>query len=1135
MIQILDNGIRYDDRGGFTYTYFHVHYEGPDFSRRFYRVAALRQLSVITLSPEMEQEGLLGKQWAAVRGLYNAQVDFLFSACGVFAPEHIGLVQLYGAAANAQSLEEATREAHKRLESVHSTLSGYPQSQLDEPDINLMQWYIDFISESRNPLVVMGHPDPRVKRRSMGRDGALPEESSDDLALEQNEILFRGLAKKQTNFIFQITANHIDQHQLTNDMGEIARLASIYASRQKGAINASASIAIPVMAAISDGYSGGHALGESESQSVSDGVSESWGNSHSDSLSHSSSIAETDGVAHHYSNSKSVSISESVSDNWAQGVADTASHAETNSTAHSVTDSQSHSDSSGSSWGHTEGSGSGYAYSESLSANASISPAGVGGSLSGGESESWSNSSFSSDTVGGFSSSTDTTGHAETNTVGHAVTDGVAQTLSSMEGGSFGSGVGQTYGSTQGVTFSHSVTKGSATTRGEADGVSESWGQSHGEGSGTSRSAGQSSAQMIGAGMSSGLLPGISVGRSWQTENDLAIRSTEVLRQVESHLMMAASEGGFMADVLLFTEDEVGAMRGAALIPQAFHGIDVPMPIKTIRAEPRDLPQLLEHARAFMPFSGENPNDPFDGMFRTRYSTLLTANQMAAYSTPALLQEGVAKIIMPIPKGMGFYPQMDGDIVLGHQYSPDTGDLTTAPVRLSKERFMHTMFSSNTGFGKSVGATRMVREIAYHWGMRCVVLDFGFAWRSLLNAPGIEDRVDIRQLRPDGVRPLRWNPLRISTYISPEIQLKAFADIFGNLAQLGQKQQQHRLLDAIRQVYKRAGVMVNDPDVWGNADWGHVRGEEVHLLAGETIDNKSNGEDIKDPITQGTLLMHLTRDQRQILAVQRSRKVGLADVYKDIEANKEALPQRDTVGRGVLDGILWRLEEMVNGGASAQFAADSPGSETIAIEDLGRPNGVVILEGGKYLDNFSKAFLLGWAGYLMYIDMVARREKQLNMGEANAFFVYEEANIIFGGLDSGGDAETRTGPTVSEQQSAMLRDSRKYGCYFGIINQSPSEMPMGIRTSCNNQVVGFITDPKDKDVVLSAIGKSEKGFRDEEWRRFVSDESIGMMIGRLPYVHDRRQQLPFLFRPLILDVPEPSDADIESRLGRIEL
>ena len=359
--------------------------------------------------------------------------------------------------------------------------------------------------------------------------------------------------------------------------------------------------------------------------------------------------------------------------------------------------------------------------------------------------------------------------------------------------------------------------------------------------------------------------------------------------------------------------------------------------------------------------------------------------------------------------------------------------------------------------------------------------------------------------------------MQIGTFVNPETQLKAFADMFGTIAQLGQKQQQHRLLDTLRTVYIRAGVLVDDPEVRGDAEWGKVRPDEVGLVGAPA----------------GTVLSDLTPLERQQLTVSRSSKVGLLDLYKEIDRQFEALPARD-IGKGVLEGILWRLKSLVRGAAAAQFAPSTPGNPTTPVEDLGRPNGVVILEGGKFLDNFAKAWLLGWAGWLVYSDMVARRERQINTGEADLFMVYEEANIIFSGLD-GGDSESSSGPSVSEQQSNMFRDSRKYGCFFGVVTQSPSLIPLGITSSCNNLVVGYLTAPKDKDVVLSALARSEKGFHDEPWRRFLADMQIGMTIGKFPYTREREQQLPFLFQPLILNVPEPGDAEIETRLGRIRL
>ncbi len=46
---------------------------------------------------------------------------------------------------------------------------------------------------------------------------------------------------------------------------------------------------------------------------------------------------------------------------------------------------------------------------------------------------------------------------------------------------------------------------------------------------------------------------------------------------------------------------------------------------------------------------------------------------------------------------------------------------------------------------------------------------------------------------------------------------------------------------------------------------------------------------------------------------------------------------------------------------------------------------------------------------------------------------------------------------------------------------------------------------------------------------------MGMSIGRFPYTTERKLQRPILFRPLMLEAPEPTDAEIALRLGRIAL
>jgi len=425
---------------------------------------------------------------------------------------------------------------------------------------------------------------------------------------------------------------------------------------------------------------------------------------------------------------------------------------------------------------------------------------------------------------------------------------------------------------------------------------------------------------------------------------------------------------------------------------------------------------------------------------------------------------------------------------------------------------MHTMAAGDTGFGKSVGMIRMAYETTLRWKLRTVVLDFGAGWRQLLNAPGLEGHVNILQLWPDAARPMRWNPLQIGRNISPETQWRAFADVFGGIAQLGVKRQKQELLDALRTLYLNKGVLVDDPLV-RSGEKGTISRSEASVIGAKA----------------GTTIEKLSSREKQELAVFRSSTIGLSDLYEVIKNKLSTVNSRDTTLQGVLDGILFRLNPLVQGSAQRQFA---PGPDVIPVEDLSKPWGITIIEGGMFLDDFGKAFLLGWTGWHLYMDMVARRVHEVNLDEPILQIFYEEANKIFV-KDSGGGDESG-GVSATQRFADMFRDARKYLARLHIITQAPHLIADDIVSSCSNVLVGFIKDSKDKDIVLSALARSEKGFKDEEWRRFVDDVPIGMTIGRFPYTQDRTMQRPFLFRPLMLNAPEPTESEIKAKLGGIK-
>ncbi len=1133
MMRILDNGLHIEE-GVLRYAWFRL--ETPEGEK--YRCVAFRELASVPYDVAKETD-TLGRQWAALRGVYNAGVDYLYTALGIFHPEHVGIVLLYGAAGEGSSRETAATMALEGLSAVQAGLANFPQSQTRPPDLRWIEWYLEFVTRrAKNILALLGHPDPRASKRGLGQDGNLPDYGEDDLAEEQNEILFRGLAKLRQDFVFQVTAEHIDRRRLSRTLVEVARVASNFASRRRGSVNIGFSLGIPLMAALGHALSGGQSGTQAVAHSTADGVSHGWGQAHGESHAVGTSEAWTNGG----------SETHSVGTSWA--------HSE----SHGVTDSTStsHSVGSGSSWmsgmsvssgisgGHTESASTGATVShgtsesttsgtsESLSHGATLSQGysadakvlGVGAGWNSGVSESYSGTTGSSESATSGTSS----GVALSQSQGTADTSGWSQSVaftSASGGSSFESttttsghaeshSTTDTVGGSEGWAWSKmwAHTTGRSESWGTTDTKSENFGRSHVEGESVGQGVARSAMQGFTGGFSTGLVPGVNVGRSWQTEDDVAERLTEILRQFEGLVNQAAAEGGFMTDALLLVDTDEGARAGETLASQAFHGTTVPTPVLTVRA---DDPRVREHALAFLPYQEADPGDPFGGVLWTKYGTLLTAGQVAAYTAPGLVEEATAVVtIAPVPKGLAFYPTMPGDVVLGHQYSPLTRDLTKAQVRLDADRLFHTMFAADTGYGKSVAAMRLAYETTLKWRLRTVILDFGAGWRSLLNAPGLEGHVDIRQLWPTAARPLRWNPLQIGRNINPETQWRAFADIFGSVARLGVKRQKQELLDALRAVYLQAGVLVDDREVRSDPQWGLVQQDEVDVAEAPA----------------GTALADLTISQRQKLAVHRSGRVDLSTLYHQVEDKLSRVNPRDTMLTGVLEGILYRMNALVQGAAAAQFSA---GPDCVPMEDLAKPWGVAIIEGGMFLDDFGKAFLLGWAGWHLYTDMVARRVHEVNTDEPILQIFFEEANKIFAGVDAGGGDDESGGVSLSQRFGDMFRDARKYKARLHVITQAPSLIPQDIISSCNNLVVGFLKNPKDKDIVLSGIARSEKGFVDEPWRRFLADLQIGMFLGRFPYAFERELQQPFLFRPLPVIAPEPTDEEIAAKLGRIVL
>lgn len=106
------------------------------------------------------------------------------------------------------------------------------------------------------------------------------------------------------------------------------------------------------------------------------------------------------------------------------------------------------------------------------------------------------------------------------------------------------------------------------------------------------------------------------------------------------------------------------------------------------------------------------------------------------------------------------------------------------------------------------------------------------------------------------------------------------------------------------------------------------------------------------------------------------------------------------------------------------------------------------------------------------------------------------------------------------------------GIWLHVICQSPALLPPGILSSCNNLAAAELKNPKDRDLIIAALARSEKGLVDELWRRFLARIAVGQFVGRFGYSRDLADMEPVLFQPLLLNLPEPTDEEIVERLGK---
>lgn len=1106
-LRVLDSGAKYTDDGILEYLWYYLEERPEDSPRRVYKAICLRLLTYIPREVR-EQTNRVEKTRKALLGLYAARVDPV--VLRGYLPGY-GAIQIYGAQATGDSLEEAVARAQHGMTAVLAVLSNYEQARFEPLDVELTETLRRAFREMQSALTIVGHPDPREGAAGMVSGGADAQRSisRSEMGTQQTEMLLRGAAAQGIPFLAHLMlgrAGDGNPRSIYDTQERITTLLSIYESQIRGARSASFIVSMPI------------GLGDGRTETAGAGYGTSQGESRQHSLSQSVGRAHAEGVANGSFWSRATSRGEA----W--GEADTSGSTWSHTVSHTtgVSDGVSHTRSEA--WGTadtygtatTSGSGSSVVVTQGVAMNQSYNVGADAIVISGGGSVGLTQSVARAEGFSSFSSTSSMSSHTDSHSWGF--TDGTSHTISSSTTVADSSGGFSSHTTSHSTSLTETEGYGGSRVVSRADSTSVGMATARGYGTSSSTTRGQSLALAYAQGFSAGVVPGIVLGESWQTRDVTAEAIANALSVMAKNVEAIGIEGGYYADYYIICPPEA---RDAleALVLQAYHGLeDVVTGVRCRRLSPSEEEHILHHAISFTPSLMQERNpwviEPW------RHSSLLTMVQAAAYFLPASFEQGMANTVQEQIPPLAFVPGMQGPVMLGHQYSYEINTVspTSEPVRMSLDQMSNWAFCADTRMGKSVAAERLVYELVEHAGFRVVVMDYGAGWAKMLTALP-RGKVDYWSLAPWGARPIRWNFLQIGERISPREQMTATVELLCTAGRMGERQAGF-MVQTLEELYISRGVLTFDYEVQMDGEkWGLVQDDEWAVLDGA---RQKRGLAPR-PRTK-TWLKDLEDFELQALAVHRSARVDAREWFDRISVLARTV--KDPTSKSALEGVRLRLQHLVKGQIGQMYGA---GEGSIAMENLAPlTGGLTILAGGARMSEYARSALLALMTYHLYTDSVVRREERLSGATyPPLFIVLEEANKVIAGSDSSSGTERGI---QSDIIPSFFRDAGKYGVYLCAICQSPSVLPPGILSSCNNIAVGQLKNPDDVKAVMSAMARSPHGFIDVPYAHLVGILEPGQFLLRLGLARGGRGNYPMLYRPLMVQSIEPSPQEIDRLL-----
>ncbi len=332
-----------------------------------YKTVILRELLTLPRPPrdETAELDILGHTRTALRGLYDAQIDLAYLAAGMFSGQdypRTGLVQTYGVVAWANERAASIRRAQLADAALVGTLANFIGIHTQLLGAERTRFITAALSKFPYIVALLGQPDPRETPLATARATHTVETEK---PAEQNELLFRGLARLQEDFVFFVLGRRIPRREAARFLDAALQEASIQASQLQGTRNVSFNFSIPYILNRAQSLSATRGRTQGRTRGTSEGLSEERGYARTEGQSHTKSHSRTQGRAETWGEAHTQGVAHSSSRSVSEGVTETESQAQTQGTAQ--TQGEAHTRGASESHSHTESSGSGRSWSSGTS------------------------------------------------------------------------------------------------------------------------------------------------------------------------------------------------------------------------------------------------------------------------------------------------------------------------------------------------------------------------------------------------------------------------------------------------------------------------------------------------------------------------------------------------------------------------------------------------------------------------------------------------------------------------------------------------------------------------------------------------------------------------------------------------